>query len=285
MSLAGIMAALVSAATLQASNAQSVAEPQEPESTLADVVVTGRTRAAVREFVADLTMGDVPDRQIARFDRFVCPGVTGMRPRFAQAVNDQIARVAYALRLNVGEPGCHPNILVVAAANEAQLSATIDDLAPGRDLDNDVSRYGSASVRRLRDPKPVRWWHQTRYVSQNQGSRLNEPGRVELTAAVVLLDMEKVGDVNVDALIDYISVVALASINPDASFAGRDSVLGLFESTESRLSSPGLTSWDADYLQSLYAAPRDGRRSDQEAYVAWRMMRRDASDAEVAGPP
>ncbi len=260
--------------------------PAQPESatTLEDIVVSGRTREASADFVAELSLADVPDRQIARFDFRICPGVIGLRRAAAQAMNDRLAQISYDLGLRVEEPGCRPNILIIAGANAERLTGAINELPKGLDIDTDVSRYAPASIRRLRDLRPVRWWHRTEYIPLHQASRLLEPGRIDMTGAVVMLDMERIGGVNFEALVDYVALVALARIDPEADLTGRDTVLNLFRDEQTRHDFTGLTSWDAAYLSGIYFAPRDGTRSNQDAAVAERMMRRRGS-SETADAP
>ena len=81
--------------------AQQTTSPPDPGTTLEDIVVSGRTREASADFVAGLTLADVPDRQIARFDFRICPGVIGLRRAAAQAMNDRLAQISYDLGLRV----------------------------------------------------------------------------------------------------------------------------------------------------------------------------------------
>lgn len=262
--------------------------PQDPPSAepaiLEDVVVTARQREAIREFVTDLSVAEDPDGQLGRFDRMVCPGVMGVRNTYARALNDQIARMAIALGLRVGEPGCKPNILVVAGSNARQLSAMVEAFPPGLQSDGRVSRHGPVSLDRLRQPRPVRWWHEVAYSQTGLASRAAAPEQTDIVRSVILLDMEQIGSVNFEALADYVGMVALARLNADADVSGRDTILNLFENQDSRRAFSGLTQWDADYLQAVYRAPRDANRWQQESYMVWRMMRRPGSDAEDSQP-
>lgn len=258
-------------------------ESQDPSSattTLGDVVVTGRQREAIREFVEQLSVAEQRDGQLGRFDRLVCSGVMGIRGAHAQSLNDRIARMAMALGLRVGEPGCKANILVVAAANAEQLSRIVDAFPPGLESDPRAGRHSRVAMGRLREPRPVRWWHQVAYTQTGIASRLAAPEQTEIVRSVILLDMERIGSVNFEALADYVGMVALARLNADADLSGQESILNLFESEDSRRDFEGLTTWDADYLQAIYRAPRDGYRWQQESSAALRMMRRRSSPAE-----
>lgn len=255
-----------------------------PQATLEDVVVTGRQRDAIREFVTSLSASEQDDGQLGRFDRTVCPGVMGLRNAYAQAMNDQIARMAVALELGVGEPGCKPNILVIAGANARQLSTIIDAFPARLESDPRAGRHSGVALERLHEPRPVRWWHQVSYTQTAVASRLTAPERTEIVLSVILLDMAQIGSVNFEALADYVGMVALARLNADADVSGQDTILNLFEDETSRRAFTGLTAWDADYLHALYRAPRDAYRWQQESDTVWLMMRRRGSEADSDQP-
>lgn len=282
LALSGAPQAAVAASTSQ------TAGPQDPSvaaaATLSDVVVTARQRQAVREFVRDLSVSEQSGGQLGRFDRTVCPGVMGVRNPYAQALNDQIARMAMALELRVGEPGCKPNILVIAGANAQQLSEMIDAFPAGLEADSRAGRRGRLSLERLRHPRPVRWWHQVAYRPTSVASRLTAPEITDVVRSVVLLDMERVGSVNFEALADYVGMVALARLNADADVSEHDTILNLFENQDTRRDFVGLTAWDADYLQAIYRAPADGYRWQQESFAVWRMMRHRDSGLDDGQP-
>jgi len=259
---------------------QSAPEDPEEATELGDVIVDGRTREIVRSFVTDVSVSNNRRGQLARFDRSVCPGVIGIRPDYAQVLNDRIARVALALELRVGGPGCRPNILIVAAADAEEVSAYID-LAP-----NTFERYAETLERKsealadIRRPRPVRWWHQTEQVLDGGSmSRLRSTARTDIRRALILLDMQQIGTVNFGALSDYVAMAALARLNPDAEVSGFSTILNLFENAETRQGNMGLTPWDADYLQALYGTDRHlAVRRQQEAHIVWQMMRRPGAD-------
>jgi hypothetical protein len=274
----------------QDSPAQAPPAEAPRTSQLEDVVVEGRraqTRDAVAAFVRDVSQSDGRRAQLARFDRRVCPGVVNLRPDYAQVLNDRIARVALALELRVGDPGCVPNILIVAAANAAEIDALIDAAPNAFEAYARTIEGGTAAIERVREPRPVRWWHQVEFVDTNERwSRLRAAGRTDIRRALILLDMEQIGPVNFGALSDYVAMVALVRLRPDADVSGQPTILNLFEDADSRRSNYGLSQWDANYLESVYGAPRYARqRRQQEADIVWQMMRRPDSAPANAPPP
>lgn len=259
-------------------------DPPSSATTLEDVVVTSRQREAVRGFVTELSVSEHRDGQLGRFDRLVCPGVMGMRSAHAQALNDQIARMAMALELRVGEPGCKANILIIAAANAEELSRIVETLPTGLEADPRAGRHSRVALSRLHEPRPVRWWHQVVYIPTGVASRVRTPERTEIARAIVLLDMERIGSVNFEALAGYVGMVALARLNADANLSGQNTILNLFESEDTRRDFQGLTTWDADYLQAIYRAPQDGFRWQQESHAVWRLMQPRTSAGDGGSP-
>lgn len=269
---------------------QEPATQDPPTSELADVVVEARraeTREAVAAFVREVSQSNGRRAQLARFDREVCSGVVNLRQDYAQVLNDRIARVALALELRVGNPGCVPNILIVAAANAAEISALIDAAPNTFDAYSRTIERGDAAMASVRQPRPVRWWHQIEYVDTNErSSRLRASGRTDIRRALILLDMEQIGTVNFGALSDYVAMVSLARLSPDADLSGQSTILNLFADADSRRSNFGLSQWDANYLESVYGAPRyAARRRQQEADIVWQMLRRPGAASAEAPPP
>jgi hypothetical protein len=60
-----------------------------------EVVVTGqRTEEVVRAFVNEISVEMGRTDQLARWDRRICPGVAGLRGRYAQFLIDRMAQRA-----------------------------------------------------------------------------------------------------------------------------------------------------------------------------------------------
>lgn len=273
---------------LVAQDDPAVSEQPAQATQIEDVVVVGRSaraRAAVADFVSGVSASEGRRGQIGRFERRVCSGVVGMRPDYAQVLNDRIARVALALELRVGEPGCKPNILVIAAPDANQINALID-AAPNtfESYANTIER-GDNAMRAVRAPRPVRWWHQVEFVETGErSSRLRAAGRTDIRRALVLLDMQQIGAVNFGALSDYVAMVSLARLNPEADVTGQTTILNLFQDPDTRRDNQGLTQWDADYLEGVYGSPRYAAvRRQQESDIVWQMLRRAPLASQQSG--
>ena len=258
--------------------------PQEAVS-LEDVTVTGRPLdRLIRDFVSEVAEPN-RHRGLARWNDRICVGVANLRQETAQYLADRISTVAEDVGLTPGAPGCAPNVLVVATDDAGALARS---LVGHRSR---AFRMGGAGMDRgsaaLRDfvgtDRPVRWWQMSMPTDSQTGGRavripgecanscINAPDfapQIEVFAmsrlstqivdniirAVVLVDIDQVSEVSVLQLADYIAMVSLAQIDPDADTSGYATILNLFRDPEG---ASHLTDWDMAYLGGLYGAERN----------------------------
>lgn len=279
------MMALLSGAPSGQDAAQSRAQQPEatPATELGEIEVTGRRlKEEVQSFISEVA-APPRGRQLARWDRSICVGVSNLDARYAQFMIDRIAQRALEIGIDVEEPGCKPDIMIVVAADAPALARALvrDDPQGFRPARGSTDR-GSAALDRFQSTDaPVRWWHVSLPVSVDTGdiavhldgeepptiavrdaSRLRSNIRDDLARVVVIVDVTKVGTIGFGALSDYVAMIALAQVEPDADTSPYDTVLNLFADGSDR--SAGLTQWDKDYLKSLYTARRDRARSTQQ---------------------
>lgn len=272
---------------------QTPPPPQTVEpAQLEEVVVESRTLSeTVDRFVDDIIAAPV-GRGPARWDRTVCVGVVNLRRDAAQVIIDEVSAVAVQVGLEIGEPGCSPNILVIAADDGQAMARSLVDarrraFRPGY---SGAARSVSALDQFQDRQAPVRWWHVSIPVEADSGavavkipgydpplvrqdaSRLRTNIRNELRRAFVIVDLTQATGVTFQQLGQYIGMVTMAQIDPDADTAPYDTVLNLFDR---RQSVAGLTPWDVSYLQSLYAAELNRRAVSQQAGEVSGIMLRD----------
>ena len=122
-----------------------------PETTVEDIVVLGMPlREQVETFVDDVTApatGWGPARWDERSG--ICVGVVNLRPDAAQAMADRVSEVALDLGLTVGEPGCSPNILVIATDDAPALATALVQQSPNAFRPATAPNDGGTSVCRL----------------------------------------------------------------------------------------------------------------------------------------
>ena len=104
---------------------------------------------------------------------------------------------------------------------------------------------------------------------RSNGSRTRTTLRNEMSYALVVVDARRVAGIQPSAWMDYVALVALAQIDPNAQTTGYDSILNLFSTPQS--TQTALSAWDDAYLKALYRARRDAGGNRQLSDVARRM--------------
>lgn len=261
-----------------------------PPTTVDPIVVEGaRLRDLVEQFVDDVIEPPVR-RGPARWARRVCVGAVNLRQDVAQALVDQVSEVARRVDLEVGEPGCRPNILIIGADDGAALARGLVERRPRlfRPGYSGASRSRLALEGFTTNPAPVRWWHVSLPVDRDTGApavrmRGEDPPMVAgrgrfrtnitntLQRVVIVVDINAASGLNTVQLGDYLGVVALAQVDPEAETSAYDTILNLFE-IEPRPS--GMTDWDRAYLSALYEAELDqSGPPSQRREIVDRMLR------------
>ncbi|WP_374274275.1 hypothetical protein [Brevundimonas sp.] len=127
---------------------------------LDEIVVEGRQLDVyVRDFVNQVA-APARDRGLARWRGSVCVGAANMRTDVAQAFVDRVSDVAVDVGLTAGEPGCRPNIVIVAAEDGAAMAERLVETQPTIfRLGTSTADLGAAALRRFQgDSRPIRWW-------------------------------------------------------------------------------------------------------------------------------
>lgn len=290
--IAPLLAALLFSTTPGASLPAGVAQVQpaipsaNAPTDLEDVVVEGRRlNDQVQSFVREVGQPS-NGRGLARWRNGLCAGVANLQTDAAQHLVDRVSDVARNLGLRAGAPGCAPNVLVIVTPNAQAFTPQFVALRPslfrvgGPGMDT-----GSSGLRAFENSDAaVRWWHVSVPVDQTGeiavripgycsgicvsrdgspmamapqiktfASRLLSATEDDIQRVFIIVDADKISGVNLDQLGDYVAMIALAQINPEADTTGYSSVLNLFNDPEH---SPGLTNWDKTYLEGLYGAVR-----------------------------
>lgn len=285
---------------------QTQTPPQDtPSAQLEDVIVDGRRlREAVDDFVDEIVAPPV-NYGPARWHRRVCVGAVNFRREAAQVLVDQVSSVALQAGLEIGEPGCRANILIIGADDGGALARGLVERTPRafRPLYSGAARSSEALERFQNAAAPVRWWHVSMPVVRATGEpgvrmplderypiypgegRLRTPLRNDLLRVFVIVDVPAAEGVDLRRLGDYVGMVALAQVDPEADTSPYDTVLNLFEAPHSGLA---LTDWDLSYLQALYGAELNQRAVNQQGGEVSNSMFRDrqrAQPEEEAPPP
>jgi len=255
--------------------------------------------------------------QMGRWDRRVCPGVIGLQREQAQFIVDRIAQRAFQVGLRAGNPGCRADIAIFVTP-DAQLFAREFVGQYGRVMaryhDYHVSTPGQAALSEFQNgTRPVRWWHVSEMAGANgeqlhdaevappdraaetgfigvtasrvrsDGTRLRRPTRQEFQR-VIIVDARQVQGVRLEALSDYLAMVALAQINPHQDVSGFPTILNLF-SPGAQPAPSEISQWDLSYLQGVYHMQRQAIRAQYQRSDISRAMERDLQDRGTRQPP
>lgn len=246
-----------------------------------DVIVEGRRlEDAAREFVAQVGAPAGP-RGLARWNRQICVGVVNMKGAAAQYMVDRVSNLAAEMDIPTGQPGCTPNVTIFATTDGAALaSAMVEGRRREFDVGSTQMAQGDRALSAFKNSdRAVRWWQISVPTDINTGTRAirlagdvdevtGEPiapvisrtataGRLrtqirdDMARVVIIFDVNRLQGATFEQLADYIAMVALAQVDPDADLTGYNTVLNLFQEPQA---TPGLTGWDRTYLKALYAA-------------------------------
>ncbi|MBU1526017.1 MAG: hypothetical protein KKC29_15165 [Alphaproteobacteria bacterium] len=276
-SLSAVLALTLALGAVGAASAQE--PPARPSAQLDDVVLEGRQlEAMVRGFVNEVSQ-PANNRGLARWNRPVCVGAVNLRNDVARYVVDRISDVARELEVEAGEPGCRPNILIVAADDGAALaSAIVEDQPRNFDLRHNGTDAGTRAFRNFRTgDQPVRWWQISMPIDAETGdravrlpgdidprtgqpaaptihvfaaSRLRTQIRDDMIRSIIIVDVERAAGANLVQLADYLALVALAQVDAEADVSTFPTILNLFDDPAG--APAGLTDWDRSYLRALY---------------------------------
>jgi hypothetical protein len=263
--------------------AQDNAPPTE------DVIVRGQSQdEAIRSFIDQLAVSARGVDQLSTWDFRICPGVAGLRAQHAQLVVDRMAQRAMDVGLSVGEPGCRANVLVMISMDPDTLAQQLFNESPaalGFYSERGQSTLGRAALRDfVESDAPVRWWHvsqeytqgneavtetldgQAPYTVRHGGPSLLRRGtHLNFVAAIVIVDGRRLVDgVDLGALADYLAMVTLAQVDPEAETQGLPTILNLFVQAGAPHT---LTEWDVGYLRGLYATGEDDNRNRQQTIM------------------
>lgn len=281
------MALIAGNPTAQAQEASPQAATQDQAVRLEDIQVSGRRLdSLIEDFVGEVAAPN-RGRGIARWDRSVCVGAVNLRQEAAQYLVDRVSTVAEDLGLDPGNPGCTPNILIVATADgDAFAQALVEKQRRALRMGGSGMDRGAAALRDFQETtRPVRWWQVSMPVDSETGQQaVRIPGECQgsctspmdsapvvkvsfasrlstqivdnIFRAIVIVDVDQIGSVDINQLADYIAMVSLAQIDPKADTSAYSSILNVFADNSVAGS---LTEWDKAYLNGLY----DAKRSQQ----------------------
>lgn len=291
-------------------DAPVVQAPGQEPTRLDDIVVEGRRlEEMASEFVGEISAPN-NRRGLARWHDGVCVGAANLTSHVAQGLVDRVSKVALDLGVAPGEPGCDPNIMVVATADGAALADAMVKRSPRSfDVGSTQMAQGSRALDAFRtSDAAVRWWTVSMPVNSETGerairlagdidpatnqptaprvgifaaSRLTSQIRDDLYQTLVIVDVERLGHTTFDQLADYVAMVALAQIDAEGETGAFNTVLNIFDDPTA---TPGLTTWDQAYLHALYGAEQNRVNPNAQKRVVTGLLTRQLREGRDVEP-
>lgn len=279
------MLALALAALLAAPDPPPAPAAEAPAPSVSPLTVTGRSAAAagaptVERFVDKLARPKM--RLTPRWQRPVCPHVTGLEPEAERLVRTRLAEMSRLVGAPQAASRCTGNVLVAFTTDPDGLDR---ELRASQWMFFWEDKYGDFNADQrafLRSRAPVRWWRMVSLhdnPAQNSESKLKAQVIAEVDRLVIAVDAaeaERRG-LTFGQLASYIAMVVLAAPEFGGDYRGADSILTLFDAREDLAATPRkATAWDIGYLKGLFrtdpallvrqgGAMRDGIARERQA--------------------
>lgn len=209
------------------------------------------------------------DGQISRRSNRLCPLVAGAPAEVNTYVTARLREVGREVGVQFEQKMCQPNLLVLFSREpEAMLRQARErrkiNFEPASPIQ--IQRF-------LDDRRPVRWWHSVVFIPalgafaldgdiegagqsvRAGGSNIVSATRSVIRGSLIVVDASQTDGVEIGALADYLTLVALSDIKPDVDLSGYASILNLFSTAASDDdASSRLTAMDMAYLRGVYGA-------------------------------
>lgn len=226
-------------------------------------------RHRVRHFLSSVVVSYMND-SLPRWDEPICPLVAGLPREQGEYILARISQVAAAAHAPLAGEHCKANLLVVATPYPDLLLKKWK--ARDTQMYNNCNGLGGVDTF-LHSRQPVRVWYNTMpggpmisldapsiglsfgptlscaMGTSGGGSRLTQ-GVLALSQAIIVVDIKQTKGLTIGQLADYVSMVGLAQIQPDAHPRAEPTILALFE--DEKHAPQALSSWDQAFLDALY---------------------------------
>ncbi|MBE1527585.1 hypothetical protein GGC65_002041 [Sphingopyxis sp. OAS728] len=250
------------------------------------IVVTGtpvteaEQRERAQEFIRRTGVAEL--RPVARWIAPICPRAIGVGDEVAAIVEQRVRDVAIAAGARVAKKGCSTNVAIAFASDGGDLTREMLRKSPKR-----LAELSPSERERVTNgDDAVRWWYSTQLQSRDAVSASTAPlpwivGHSEgggpviqgagptlshrgssivgtqavraLTAATVVIDVERAKGTPLDSVASFAAMVAMAEMDGDPPPPG-NSILALFDGEDDRRT---LSDADRTLLRAIYSLPPD----------------------------
>lgn len=246
--------------------------------------VTIEGQREIKHQIDDFVYGAVVsymNDSLMRWDAPVCPTVAGLPNDQGEYVLARLSQVARDAHVPLAGEHCNrPNLLVVVTDQPDALAK--------KWAEHDRTRLNTCNGQGyLRDfvnsQRPVRAYYNGKFLSSDGGelpqvnssalsfytmnidfhfgpcvsgnnvaigTRLRYGAVQGLQSVIILVDGKRANELNIGQLADYITLVGLAQIRPDANTGTAPTILTVFTGADPQ--PQGLSRWDESFLRGLY---------------------------------
>jgi hypothetical protein len=310
------LAALALSAGAASAHAPPAAQPPPASSTVSGVTVTAPEKPdPLVDKTAQFVRQRLPTSRFEQYARFrdpVCVKVVGLPAEFDAFIAKRVVEMAREVKAPVAEATtCKPNVNVIFST---QPQAQLTDIAKHRDV-----LFGfvfKADMKQVASFKlPIQSWYLTRSVGTDgdgileledtapcvssyapgsppcdikapplkgrAGSRLGNDMSSELVHSLIIADANKVAGEKIDAVADYIAVLALSRWQKLERCSGLPTILNLMaDGCDAGDRPDAATEADLALLKGLYAVDPRESGNQQRATIASAIRKADAPDKD-----
>jgi hypothetical protein len=253
-----------------------------PPETLQEVTVTGHRvelEKRVLEFVNHIAAAE-NEEGLPRWKAPICPFVSGLTKEEGEFVIRRISEVARQAGAPLAGENCHPrNLYILVHPHPKELLQAMEKRNRTFTVGNDDTPP-EVFENFLATPRAVRVWYTTEERNLNGVAFVRHPGDPppimrttgstqdngvvwQFAHVFVVVDQTRLDGISREQLADYVAMVALADLKPDANLGDAPSILRLFEGTPSE--APGsMSEWDLAFLKSLYTTDQKSKQQRNE---------------------
>jgi hypothetical protein len=228
--------------------------------------------SAARELLRAAVRENGGEGGLARWPR-VCPLVSGLPQAEGEFILGRLSETARAAGVPLAGEQCRPNLYILVSSSPRQLLEAMDRRNRAFTFSCEVRDPGRGASPSeidevIQKPRAVRVWYNTAVTTPDgvtycadradAGVRNAWASRLQynvgwlLYTVFVVVDTTRIQGVTRGQLADYVSLVGLARMNPEAPLDGAPTILQLFGSNPGAAPA-GLTVWDRAFLKVLYA--------------------------------
>jgi hypothetical protein len=233
----------------------------------------------VNVFVSSAIVQSHNDESLERWTyNKVCPMVGGLNKEQGEFILARVSEIARAARAPLGGEKCTPNLYVLVSGDPESLLKRHAAMRPA----NFNYETGPQLDKFIEKPRPIRVWYNAGITSldgaalvsslgdtsdiharkfagdalanrlpSQYASRLNAASVTrDIVSVIIVVDVNKVRDLNFGQIADYIGLIGLAQIDLDHDTGDAPTILNLFKQANSR--PQGMTEWDKALLHALY---------------------------------